>query len=98
MTYATTPCHSFCPVYNVMVGGNGAGIFTGTSNTAVIGQCRFTAPPEQVADIFQLPHPYLPVGELLMTGPDACKTYATDPPSVDVRWTGETGSGHLLFG
>ena len=97
MTYATTPCHGFCPVYTVTIGTNGAGLFTGVSKTAVVGERRFTATPEQVADFFHQLQPYLPVGELLLTGPDACKTYATDLPSADVRWTGGSGSGHLLF-
>ena len=97
MTYATTPCHGFCPVYSVAIGTDGAGVFTGIRNTAVIGQRRFTATPEQVADFFGRLQPYLPVGELLLTGPDTCKTYATDLPSVDVRWTGGNGAGHLLF-
>jgi hypothetical protein len=97
MTYTTTPCHGFCPVYTVTVAASGAGAFTGTSNTAMVGERRFTATPQQVANFFKLLQPYLPVGELLLTGPDACKMYATDLPSADVRWTGGSGSGHLLF-
>jgi hypothetical protein len=56
-----------------------------------------TATPEQIADFFHLLQPYLPLGELLLNGPNACKTYATDLPSVDVRWSGGSGSGHLMF-
>ncbi len=97
LTYATTPCHGFCPVYTVTVAADGAGVFTGTRNTTVLGERRFTATPAQVAAFFNGLQPYLPVGELLLAGPDACKSYATDLPSVDVTWTGGTGSGHLLF-
>jgi hypothetical protein len=97
MTYGTTPCHGFCPVYTVTLGADGAGMFTGTSNTAVVGQRRFTATSEQVADFFHLLQPYLPLGELLLNDPNACKTYASDLPSVDVRWSGGSGSGHLVF-
>ncbi|UYY57186.1 DUF6438 domain-containing protein [Sphingomonas sp. S2-65] len=97
MTYATTVCHGFCPVYTVAVSADGASLFTGTSNTAVIGERRFRAAPAQAAKFFNRLQPYLPTGELLLTGPDSCRTYATDLPSVDVRWTGGAGSGHLLY-
>jgi hypothetical protein len=97
MTYATTPCHGFCPVYRFTIGIDGSGVFTGTSNTAVIGERRFTATPTQVADFFNRLQPYLPVGELLLAGPDNCKMYVTDLPSADVIWTGGGGAGHLLY-
>lgn len=97
LTYATTPCHGFCPVYSVTVSADGVGVFTGMSNTAVLGERRFTATPAQVANLFAQLQPYLPVGEVLLTGPDTCKMYATDLPSVDIRWTGEDGAGHLLY-
>ncbi|HXH15965.1 MAG TPA: DUF6438 domain-containing protein [Sphingomonas sp.] len=97
VTYATTPCHGFCPVYTVTVAADGTGMFTGTSNTAVVGERAFKATPAQVAGFFDQLRPYLPVGELLLSGPNECKTYASDLPSADVRWTGGTGSGHLLF-
>lgn len=97
LTYATTPCHGFCPVYSVTVAADGAGVFTGTRNTAVIGERRFTATPAQVAAFFDGLQPYLPVGELLLAGPDSCKMYASDLPSADVRWTGRPGAGHLLY-
>lgn len=95
--YATTPCHGFCPVYSVTIDANGVGVFSGTSNTAVAGKHRFTATREQVADFFNRLQPYLPVGELVLAGPDACKMYASDLPSADVKWTGGSGSGHLLY-
>jgi hypothetical protein len=97
LTYATTPCHGFCPVYRVTISDDGAGVFTGTSNTAVTGERRFRATPAQVADFFKRLQPYLPVGELLLADTDACKMYATDLPSADVKWTGRSGAGHLLY-
>ncbi|MEG3093445.1 DUF6438 domain-containing protein [Sphingomonas sp. PB1R3] len=97
LTYATTPCHGFCPVYSVTISADGAGVFTGTSNTAVVGERRFTATPAQVASFYDRLQPYLPVGEVLLTGPDTCRVYATDLPSVDVTWTGEGGAGHLVY-
>ncbi|WP_277967930.1 DUF6438 domain-containing protein [Sphingomonas echinoides] len=97
VTYATTPCHGFCPVYSVTIGADGAGVFTGTRNTAVTGERRFTATARQVTDFFARLHPYLPVGERLLTGPETCKTYASDLPSADVTWTGAGGSGHLVY-
>jgi hypothetical protein len=97
VTYATTPCHGFCPVFSVTIGADGAGVFNGTRNTAVVGERRFTATPQQVADFFRRLQPYLPVGELLLAGPDSCKTYASDLPSADVTWTGGNGAGHLLY-
>lgn len=97
LTYATTPCHGFCPVYSVTIAADGAGVFTGTSNTAVVGERRFTATPAQVASLFGRLQPYLRLREVLLSGPDSCKVYATDLPSVDVTWTGDGGGGHLLY-
>lgn len=97
VTYATTPCHGFCPVYSVTVGADGAGVFTGTRNTAVIGERRFTATPQQVATFFAGLQPYLTTGEVLLAGPESCKSYATDLPSADVTWKGAGGAGHLLY-
>ncbi|RYY10369.1 MAG: hypothetical protein EON55_16500 [Alphaproteobacteria bacterium] len=97
LTYAMTPCHGFCPVYSVTIDANGAGVFTGVRNTAVVGERRFTATPRQVADFFGRLRPYLPVGERRLTGPESCKTYATDLPSADVTWSGDAGAGHLVY-
>lgn len=97
MSYATTPCHGFCPVYTVTVAADGAGTFTGTSHTAVSGMRRFTATPAQAARFFARLQPYLPTGELLLDDPESCESYATDLPSVDVTWTGAAGSGHLRY-
>jgi hypothetical protein len=97
VTYATTPCHGTCPVYTVTIGLDGAGVFTGDRHTAAIGERRFTATQQQVADFFGRLQPYLPVGELRLTGPDSCKTYASDLPSADVTWTGQNGAGHLVY-
>ena len=44
------------------------GISDGTSNTAVVGERRFTATPAQVVSFFGRLLPYLPVGEVLLTG------------------------------
>lgn len=97
VTYAMTPCHGFCPVYSVTLDANGAGVFTGTRNTAVLGERRFTASAQQVADFIGRLQPYLAVGETLLAGPETCKLYATDLPSVDITWVGDGGTGHLLY-
>ncbi|MFD1951238.1 DUF6438 domain-containing protein [Sphingomonas arantia] len=97
ITYATTPCHGFCPVYSLTIAANGAGTFTGTRNTAVTGERRFTATPAQTTAFFARLQPFLPTGELLLNGPEACKSYATDLPSADVTWSGADGSGHLVY-
>jgi len=97
VTYATTPCHGTCPVYTVTLAADGAGVFTGTSNTATLGERRFKATPAQVGDFFTRLQPYLPEGERLLTGPDGCRMYASDLPSADVRWTDGSRSGHLLY-
>ncbi|WP_129586209.1 DUF6438 domain-containing protein [Sphingomonas montana] len=97
ITYATTPCHGFCPVYSVTIAADGTGTFTGTRNTAVTGERRFTVRPAQAAAFFARLQPYLPTGELLLNGPDACNSYASDLPSADVTWRGAGGSGHLVY-
>lgn len=97
ITYATTPCHGRCPVYSVTVDANGSGVFTGTRETAVTGERRFSITPVQAARFFDGLQPYRSTGEVLLNGPQSCRDYVSDLPSADVKWTGARGSNHLLY-
>lgn len=96
--YETTPCYGRCPVYTLTINNRGEGVFTGTRFTAVTGERRFQATPEQFDAFAYALRPYMPAdGELLIEqGSKLCKNAATDMPSVDiVRDRGGSGRDHL---
>lgn len=96
--YETTPCYGRCPVYTITIDNRGEGVFTGTRFTAVTGERRFHATPEQFDAFAWAISPYMPGrGELLIQqGTKLCKNVATDMPSVDiVRTRAGRGTDHL---
>lgn len=87
ITYATAACFGTCPVYSITLGPDGQGIFTGERFTAVTGERRFQASPDQVAAFTRSLAAYRPKGErLIQPGKAECKAMVTDQPGVDVRW------------
>lgn len=89
ITYQTTACHGFCPVYTVSVGPDGRGTFTGVQHTALIGEHPVSATRAQAAAFAAALAPYRPAsGETHLDSPDRCGTrYATDLPGVVVTWS-----------
>ena len=76
-----------CASYIITLGPDGQGIFTGKAHTAVAGEHRFRAMPEQVRRFAARLQPYRPTGELLITGGALCRTYVgTHGYVFDVRW------------
>ena len=100
ITYALrgSPICYGCATYTITLGPDGQGIFTGEHGTAVTGDRRFAATPEQVRAFAGRLRAYRPNGEVLMTGPPFCKELMTDQDTVDIRWQGAEGRPpHLAF-
>jgi hypothetical protein len=99
ITYTTTRCYGTCPAYTITLGPDGQGIFVGQQFTAVVGERRFRASPDQVRGFAARLAPYRPKGErLIEPGKPGCKLAGTDSPSVDVHWQVAVGApSHLHF-
>ena len=96
--YETGPCFGRCPSFTVTVNEGGEGVFTGTRFTAVTGERRFTATPEQFRDFKQALAPLRPDGEAdYRMGSKLCPHAATDQASADVRWTQGSRADHLYY-
>jgi hypothetical protein len=98
ITYETGPCHGFCPVFKLVVSSDGAGTFTGIQHTAVTGDRPITLTASEYAAFAGALAPYRPTsGEALyQPGTPLCDRVATDMPSVDVRWRGDSEQ-HLYY-
>jgi hypothetical protein len=95
--YETGPCFGFCPVYRVSVTASGHGLFTGIRNTKVIGKRSFRVSRRQYQAFVRRLAPVRPVGERLLTDQTQCPRFATDMPSVDVRWLTAGLTSHLAY-
>ena len=98
ITFETGPCFGACPVYRVTVNRDGSGVFEGRRFTAVTGERRFIATPEQFQAFARQLAPLRPEqGERRYAG-EACTEFATDLPSADVTWrAGDGQEQHLHF-
>lgn len=99
ITYATGPCHGFCPVYSVTVRPDGSGVFDGKQHTAVSGERRFTLTRAQYDAFAHRLAPYRPETGTVRydQGEPLCQQWATDLPSVDIRWTRAIGDSQNLY-
>ena len=97
ITYERGPCHGTCPVYRVTVSSNGRGTFEGIQHTAATGTRSFRATTAQWAEFKRRLAADRPVGEVMLDGPERCAMYATDLPTIDVRWSGARRPGHLAY-
>jgi hypothetical protein len=90
ITYQTTACHGFCPLYTVAIAPDGTGVFTGAEHVAAVGERPVVATPAQAAAFTAALAPYRPAsGETHLDSPDLCGArYATDLPGVIVSWSG----------
>jgi hypothetical protein len=103
ITYSTQPCFGFCPVYSVTVTPDGEGVFEGRNHTATTGEQRFRLDPAAYRRFADHLASIKPEGDrrIDMQSPD-CGMAPTDMPSIDVRWSTNTGgpdrSLHLYLG
>lgn len=98
--YETSRCYGTCPVYAVTVHPNGDGLFEGEQFTAETGARSFTLTRAQYEAFKARLAPLRPsdAERVVTMGAPGCGPYATDMPSVEVRWTGiEGGSQHLRY-
>ena len=96
ISYETGPCFGACPVYRVTVNRDGSGVFEGRRFTAVTGERRFSATPEQFQAFARHLAPLRPAtGEVNYSG-ENCRMNATDLPSADVEWRGADGAQQRL--
>ena len=88
-----------CASYTVTLGPDGQGIFTGETNTAVLGDRRFRADSAAVHAFTERLARYRPETELLMTpNHPSCPTPATDQNSIDISWQpADAPPSHLAF-
>ena len=96
ISYETTPCFGFCPVYKVTVNADGTGTFVGERNTSVSGARTFRVTAPQYAAFARHLAPVRPVSGEVAYNPGNCQPYATDLPGVRVEWTGTDGARQLL--
>lgn len=98
ISYETSPCFGFCPVYRVTVSADGKGSFTGIRNTAVTGDRDFTVSPAQFDAFAKALAPYRPSGtKRIVPGEPDCKMAATDLPGVKIGWSGTGPDSNLDF-
>lgn len=93
ITYSTQPCFGMCPVYSVTVTPDGKGIFEGRRHTATNGEQPFTidaASYRRFADHLAAVKPAEGDRRIDMQNPE-CGVAPTDMPSIEVRWSTDTG-------
>ncbi len=96
ISYETTPCFGFCPVYKVTVNADGRGTFVGERNTGVTGSRSFSVSAAQYAAFVRQLAPVRPSSGEVAYNPGNCQPYATDLPGVRVEWTGTDGAVQRL--
>lgn len=98
IAYETSACFGACPVYRVVVSADGRGMFEGRRFTAAKGVRQFRVSPAEYAEFRRRLIADRPVGEIILEGPKACEMFATDMPTVDVKWFGGTRRpSHLRY-
>ena len=98
ISLSTTRCFGTCPVYTVTLSPDGQGIFDGQQFTAVTGERRFQATPEQVRAFTQALAKVRPEGDRkIEPGTPDCPMIVTDMPSTNIRWQGAGGASSLNF-
>lgn len=91
ISYETTPCFGFCPIYRVTVNADGSGLFEGRRHSAFQGQRRFRITPAQFRAFVARLAPARPArGDIVYDRGTSCQGAGpppTDHPSIIVTWT-----------
>ncbi len=93
--FTLTTCFGACPDFTVVINSNGQGSYTGRQWVAQQGEHSFTASPEEVSAFFRRIAPFRPDGEVGYGHGNCPGAVATDMPSVNVTWTGASGTDSL---
>ncbi len=92
ISYETTACYGFCPVYKVTVNADGSGTFEGREHVAAQGQRRFRISRVQFAAFARHLEPVRPArGEARYDADNRCAGAGlppTDGASTIVTWRG----------
>jgi hypothetical protein len=88
-----------CPAYKIQVWKNGQGVFTGVSNTVIIGEGKFVVTEEQCSAFAGTLERYRPKRDIIYDKRDGgpCAEVATDQASVQVTWRGGGGTQKLYY-
>jgi hypothetical protein len=91
ISYETTACFGYCPIYRVMVNADGSGLFEGRRFSAFQGQRRFRITPAQFRAFVARLAPARPArGDIVYDRGTSCQgagSPPTDHPSIIVTWT-----------
>ena len=95
ISYQTTACFGTCPVYTLTVRSDGTATFEGARYTAVRGRRDFRVTPRQYRAFAAWLAPVRPARGSVDHSGSACRSMATDMPSVTVTWRGRRGEQRL---
>lgn len=91
ISYETTPCFGYCPIYRVTVNADGSGQFEGRRHSAFQGQRRFRITPAQFRAFVARLAPARPArGDIVYDRATRCQGAGpppTDHPNIIVTWT-----------
>lgn len=91
ISYETTPCFGFCPVYRVTVNADGSGLFEGLRHSQVQGERRFRITRARFrAFVARLATARPARGDISYDHATRCQGAGpppTDMPSIIVTWT-----------
>jgi hypothetical protein len=97
ITYETGPCFGRCPVYRVTINSNGSGTFEGLRFTGITGRRDFRITPARYQAFARQLEPIRPARGSVRYAGEACRSMATDLPSVEVTWRSRRGTQSLYF-
>lgn len=90
ISYETTACFGYCPIYRVTVSADGSGLFEGRRFSAFQGQRRFRITPAQFRAFAARLGPARPArGDIVYDRGTSCQGAGpppTDHPSIIVTW------------
>jgi hypothetical protein len=90
ISYETTACFGYCPIYRVTVNADGGGLFEGRRFSAFQGQRRFRISPAQFRAFAARLAPVRPArGDIVYDRETRCQGAGpppTDHPSIIVTW------------
>jgi hypothetical protein len=91
ISYETTPCFGFCPIYRATVNADGSGLFEGREHSRVQGERRFRITRAQFRALVARLAPVRPArGDISYDDANRCQGAGrppTDSSSVHISWT-----------
>lgn len=101
ISYETTACYGFCPVYKVTVNVDGSGTFEGREHVAALGERQFRISRAQFAALARHLEPIRPArGDVRYDAASRCRGAGlppTDGASMVVTWRGAPRAPQTLL-